>query len=128
MADQEMVQRITAEVAASLKLTEEQRLMASRYAKRAVNKILLFCNREDFPEMLEDTAAQMTEDMLTAELIVSSEKEVSSITRGDTSIAYRDGHNRQKQAIDFMKNYEAALVKFKKLKLPKDEERTGWRE
>ena len=52
-----------------------------RYVKRAINRIKVFCNREDFPEPLEDVAAQIVEDMLKADQVAPTENDVSSITR-----------------------------------------------
>ncbi len=118
--DQELLERITAEVMDSLKMSEAESGTAKRYVKRAVNRILLFCNREDFPEPLEDIAAQIAEDMLKADLVKPSEKEVKSISRGDTSISYKDDSATTKQAVDFMKDYERTLIRYKKPNLPKD--------
>ena len=42
--------------------------------RRAVDKILIYCCREDLPERLEGTAAQIAEDMLKADLLVSTGK------------------------------------------------------
>lgn len=118
--DQERMGRVTAEVMDSLKLAISETNIAERYVKRAVNKILIFCNRTDFPEMLEDTAAQIAEDMIRADMIKAPEKDVASITRGDTSISYKDDSFTRQQSINFMKNYETTLVRYKKPNLPKD--------
>ena len=114
------MERITAEVMDGLKLPESENSTTKRYVKRAVNRILLFCNRTDLPETLEDIAAQIAEDMLKADLVKVSEKEVKSISRGDTSISYKDNSKTTEQAVDFMKNYEKALIRYKKPNLPKD--------
>lgn len=118
--NQELIKRITAEVTDSLKLSDEQSNAAGRYVQRAVNKILIFCNRNDFPEMLEDTAAQIAEDMIRADLLKAPEKEVATITRGDTSISYKDDSAKRQQTVDFMKNYETSLRRYKKPNIPKD--------
>lgn len=111
---------LVAEVMDSMKMSETEERSARRYVKRAVDKILIYCNREDLPERLLSTAAQIAEDMLKADLVKTGEKEVASINRGDTAISYRDGSGNQKATVDFMKNYEKSLNRFKKINLPKD--------
>lgn len=113
-------ERIAAEVMDSLKMAESDERTARRYVRRAVDKILTYCCRDDLPERLEGTAAQMAEDMLKADQVVSGEKEVASITRGSTSISYRDGSSPLRATVDFMKNYEVSLNHFKKMRLPED--------
>ncbi len=108
------------EVMDSMKMSETEARSAKRYVKRAVDKILIYCNREDLPDQLLSTAAQIAEDMLKADLVKAGEKEVESIDRGDTSISYRDGSGNQKATVDFMKDYEKSLNRFKKMNLPKD--------
>ncbi len=111
---------LVAEVMDSMKMSEAEERSARRYVKRAVDKILIYCNREDLPEQLLSTAAQIAEDMLKADQVKKSEKEVASISRGDTAISYRDGSGNQKATVDFMKDYEKSLNRFKKMNLPKD--------
>lgn len=111
---------LVAEVMDSMKMSETEERSARRYVKRAVDKILIYCNREDLPEQLLSTAAQIAEDMLKADLVKTGEKEVASINRGDTAISYRDGSGNQKATVDFMKDYEKSLNRFKKINLPKD--------
>lgn len=111
---------LAAEVTDSMKMSEADDRSVRRYVKRAVDKILIYCNREDLPDQLLSTAAQIAEDMLKADLIKESEKEVASINRGDTAISYRDGSKNQKATVDFMKDYEKSLNRFKKMNLPKD--------
>lgn len=111
---------LVAEVMDSMKMAEAEERSARRYVKRAVDKILIYCNREDLPEQLLSTAAQIAEDMLRADQVKSNEKEVASINRGDTAISYRDGSGNQKATVDFMKDYEKSLNRFKKMNLPKD--------
>lgn len=115
---QEQIKRITAEVMDSLKMQEAEVSTAGRYAKRAVNRILIHCNREDLPELLEDTAALIAEDMIREDLIKLPEKEVVSISRGDTAISYKSDTSR-KQTVDFMRNYETTLNRYRKINLPK---------
>ena len=59
-------------------------------------------------------------DMLKADLLVSTGKETSSVTRGDTTISYRDSSASRSATVDFMKNYETSLNHYKKMNLPKD--------
>lgn len=112
---------LVAEVMDSMKMSEAEERAARRYVRRAVDKILIYCNREDLPEQLLGTAAQVAEDMLKADSVKPSEKEVASINRGDTAISYRDRSGNQEATVDFMKDYEKSLNRFKKINLPKDE-------
>lgn len=104
----------------SMKMSEHEERTARRYIKRAADKILIYCNREDLPEQLLNTAVQISEDMLKADQVKENEKEVASINRGDTAISYRDKSGNQKATVDFMKDYEKSLNRFKKINLPKD--------
>ena len=70
---------LVAEVMDSMKMSETEERSARRYVKRAVDKILIYCNREDLPERLLSTAAQIAEDMLKADLVKTGEKEVARI-------------------------------------------------
>lgn len=117
---EQTLQRITQEVRSNLKLSADMENTAKRYVKRAVNQTLIYCNRQDIPPLLEDTVAQIAEDMLRADGIIQTEQEVSSITRGDTSISYRDKSSSQRETVSFMKNYEKQLIHFKRMKLPED--------
>lgn len=116
----EQEDRLVAEVMDSMKMSETEEQQARRYVKRAVDKILIYCNREDLPEQLLGTAAQIAEDMLKADLVIAGGKEVASINRGDTAISYRDGSASRQATVDFMKDYEKSLNRFKKMNLPKD--------
>lgn len=111
---------LVAEVMDSMQMSEAEERSARRYVKRAVDKILNYCNRDDLPEQLLSTAAQIAEDMLKADAVKTAVKEVASIDRGDTSISYRDSSGNQKVTVDFMKDYEKSLNRFKKMNLPKD--------
>ena len=93
---------------------------AAKLEKKGISRILVFCGREDFPPPLEDVAAQIVEDMLRADQVAPSENDVASVTRGDTSISYRDKANSLKETVAFVKNYESQLIPFKRMKLPKD--------
>ena len=92
----------------------------TRYARCVKLKVLAHCNRNDLPEALESVVAEITEDMLIADGVIKKDDEVSSVSRGDTSISYRDKSSAYQQAVEFMKDYECELVHFKKMKLPKD--------
>lgn len=117
---QEQITRIATEVRQNLKLKDEDFSTAQRYVKRAVNNILIYCNRDDLPEPLEDIAAQIAEDMLKTDSIKVPDKEVTSIGRGDTSISYKDNSQARQQTVNFMKNYERSLNRYRKMNLPKD--------
>ena len=108
----EQENRIVAEVMDNMKMAETEESSARRYVRRAVDKILIYCCREDLPERLEGTAAQIAEDMLKADLLVSTGKE--------TTISYRDPSASRSATVDFMKNYETSLNHYKKMRLPKD--------
>ena len=107
--DQELVSRIAATAKSDLQLPDEQLPTIERYVKRAISRILVFCGREDFPPPLEDVAAQIVEDMLRADQVAPSENDVASVTRGDTSISYRDKANSLKETVAFVKNYDCLL-------------------
>ena len=96
---QEQLSRIAETVQSDLRLADDQLETINRYAKRAVNRILVFCFRRDLPEPLEDVAAQIVEDMLRADQVAPSENDVASVTRGDTSISYRDKANSLKETV-----------------------------
>lgn len=118
--EKEQLERIVAEVLEHPKLSNENESIVTRYVKRAVLQILAHCNRSDLPEALEGVTAQIVEDMLTVDGIIKEDKDISSISRGDTSISYKDGSSAYQNSISFMKNYECQLVHFKKIKLPSD--------
>ena len=55
----EQENRIVAEVMDNMKMAETEESAARRYVRRAVDKILIYCCREDLPERLEGTAAAL---------------------------------------------------------------------
>ena len=118
--EKEQLERIVAEVLEHPKLSNENESIVTRYVKRAALQILAHCNRSDLPEALEGVTAQIVEDMLTVDGIIKEDKDISSISRGDTSVSYKDGSSAYQNSISFMKNYECQLVHFKKIKLPSD--------
>ena len=117
----EQEKRIMAEVMDNLNMSESEERKVRRYVKRAVDKILIYCCSEDLPEQLEGTAAQMAEDLLKADGAVENTGSVASITRGDTTISYREGSASQSGLADFVRNYETSLNHFKKMRLPRDD-------
>ena len=62
---EELISRVAATAQSDLKLPDEQLPTIKRYVKRAINRIKVFCNREDFPEPLEDVAALGSYTVLT---------------------------------------------------------------
>ena len=118
---EEQISRIAQTVQSNLGLPEEQQPLVLRYARRAVNRICIFCSRKDLPEPLEDVAAQMVEDMLRADQAgAGGGNEVSSITRGDTSIHYRDKASAYQNAANFVRDYEKMIIPFRRMKYPKE--------
>ena len=118
---EEQISRIAQTVQSNLGLPEEQQPLVLRYARRAVNRICIFCSRKDLPEPLEDVAAQMVEDMLRADRDgAGGGNEVSSITRGDTSIHYRDKASAYQNAANFVRDYEKMIIPFRRMKYPKE--------
>lgn len=116
---------LVSELMDSMKLSEDQERSARRYVRRAVNKILIYCNRTDLPDQLLNTAVQIAEDMLKVDQVVEEGKEVASINRGDTAITYHVGSEKKQATVDFMKDYEKTLNRFKKMNLPKDRKNDG---
>lgn len=115
----EQLERILKDVMESMKLGESERFQAERCVQRIGNMILIRCNREDIPKILEPVIAQMAEDMLREELNAGGNGKVSSVTRGDTSISYRDDTALTQASARILKDYEAQLRRFKKMNLPK---------
>lgn len=111
---------ITEEVMAALKLQEDKRADVERCVNRIGNMILIRCNREDIPKMLEPVIAQMAEDMLKEAWALGGAGAVSSVTRGDTSITYRDDTALTQASDRIMKDYETQIRRFKKMNLPKE--------
>lgn len=87
-----------------------KRNIIASYTRRAIARILTFCNRADFPEPLELLLIEIVEDMLKSEQLSSVQAEVSSITRGDTAISYRDKSSALTDTVSFMKSYESQLI------------------
>lgn len=119
---EEQISRIARTAQNNLGLPDEQQPVVLRYVRRAVNRIRIFCSRKDLPEPLEDVAAQMAEDMLRADQApASGGNEVSIITRGDTSIHYRDKASAYQNAANFVREYEKFLIPFRRMKYPREQ-------
>jgi len=88
----------------------------------AVTRILASCNRDDLPEALEIVAAQMAEAMLRDDGTLTLPQQVSSVTRGDTSISYRDQSSSAKATRDYLQDYEDILWRYRKPGVPRREE------
>ena len=58
---------IVKDVMEELKLPETDRGQVLRQVRRAVDHILIYCNREDLPGRLFSTVSQMASDMLRAD-------------------------------------------------------------
>ncbi len=117
----EQEERIVKDVMKELKLPETAKGQVERQVRRIADRVLIYCNREDLPERLLSTISQMTTDMLKADGTAEEEKDAASITRGDTSITYRDRSGDRELTVDFVKGYEHVLNRFRKMNLPKDE-------
>lgn len=109
-------EKIKTALKAELKLDDSLDLKLDRLIRQVVNRIIKFCNREDLPTGLEDTVISIVEDMLKADGTIESKQTVSSIGRGNTSISYHDNSKAQGASVDFVKDHESELRKYKKLK------------
>lgn len=118
----EQIQRIALEVLENPKIknSKPETSLVERYVRRCILQVKAHCNRDDLPEALEDVVAQIAEDMMIADGYGILEKDVSSISRGDTSISYRDPKSAYMNATNFMKDYNCQLMHFRKMKLPSD--------
>ena len=121
----EQEERIIKDVMEGLKLPETEKGQVIRQVRRAVDRILIYCNRRDLPEQLLSTVSQMASDMLRAEGHAKEEKDIAGITRGDTSISYRDSSKDRSSTVDFMKDYAHVLNRFRRMNLPRDERAKG---
>lgn len=117
--------KIAADVQQALNLPEDKAPLIQRYTHRAVKRILIYCNRPDLPELLEDTAAQIVEDMLHYDNQAgdnTSDGIISSISRGDTTISYKDRRSSYTETVEFARNYKSLLIPFKRMKIPRNAE------
>lgn len=114
------IERIAADVCLAPNLQADAKAQVPRYVRRAVTAILNSCHRDDLPAQLEGVAAQMAEDLLRADGLIQSQQEVASVSRGDTSISYRD---KGSAASDIVRNYEAQLTRWRRPNIPRPPER-----
>lgn len=117
--------KIAADVQQTLKLPEDKAPLIQRYTRRAVNRILVYCSRPDLPELLEDVAAQIVEDMLHYDNQAgdsAADGVISSISRGDTTISYKDRRSSYTETVEFARNYKSLLIPFKRMKIPRNAE------
>lgn len=117
--DEEQIERIAAEIMAAPKLKNVTEDIAKHYICRVIPEVLIYCNREDVPILMEKVIASIVEDMLQADLVSEPEKRVQSIGRGDTSITYIDSSSLTASAVSFCKNYERQLNQFRKIGHPR---------
>lgn len=122
MMDQ--IQQITNEVKDNLDLSStDSEKIVFRYVKRALSQVKVFCNRTDIPVELEDTIAQIVEDMLRADGVVKLDNDIASVSRGNTSISYTNKQEAYMRTVDFMKDYQAILIHYRKMKVPQRRKR-----
>lgn len=118
----EQIERIAAGIKRAHSLSVADEVMVRRRVQMAVTRILSSCNRDDLPEALEIVAAQMAEDMLRDDTVIETPQQVSSVTRGDTSISYRDKTSHAKATRDYLQDYEDMLWRYRKPGVPRREE------
>lgn len=121
MMDQ--IQQITNEVKDNLDLSSDYDKTVLRYVKRALSQVKVFCNRTDIPVELEDTIAQIVEDMLRADGVVKLDNDIASVSRGNTSISYTNKQEAYMRTVDFMKDYQNILIHYRKMKVPQRRKR-----
>lgn len=116
----EQMERLKLLCKTELKLSDELDFKLERTIRQVISRILDFCNRDDLPAPLEDMVVSIVEDMLKADGTVEVKQEINSISRGDTTIAYRNtGISAVGKALatsDFIKDFESQLIKHKKLR------------
>lgn len=122
MTVHEQIERITADIRRVHILSTDDAEMVRRRVQLSVTRILASCNRDDLPEELEIVAAQMAEDMLRDDTVIETPQQVSSVTRGDTSISYRDKTSNAKATRDYLQDYEDMLWRYRKPGVPRREE------
>lgn len=115
----EQIDRIVLGIKYAYDLSVADETAARRRVLMAVTRILASCNRDDLPEALEIVAAQMAEDMLRDDTVIETPQQVSSVTRGDTSISYRDKTSNAKATRDYLQDYEDMLWRYRKPGVPR---------
>lgn len=118
----EQIDRIVLGIKYAYDLSVADETAARRRVLMAVTRILASCNRDDLPEALEIVAAQMAEAMLRDDGTLTLPQQVSSVTRGDTSISYRDQSSSAKATRDYLQDYEDILWRYRKPGVPRMEE------
>ena len=118
----EQIDRIVLGIKYAYDLSVADETAARRRVLMAVTRILASCNRDDLPEALEIVAAQMAEAMLRDDGTLTLPQQVSSVTRGDTSISYRDQSSSAKATRDYLLDYEDILWRYRKPGVPRREE------
>ena len=118
----EQIDRIELGIKYAYDLSVADETAARRRVLMAVTRILASCNRDDLPEALEIVAAQMAEAMLRDDGTLTLPQQVSSVTRGDTSISYRDQSSSAKATRDYLQDYEDILWRYRKPGVPRREE------
>ncbi len=114
MTKQESNQHVAAEVARTLNNVPGD--LITDYVRRTINFILEFCNRDDMNAQLNDIAYEMALSAMKADGVIKTEKDVKSVTRGDTSISYKDPKHNPFEHIQ--KDYAKRLFKHRRLKVP----------
>ena len=118
----EQIDRIVLGIKYAYDLSVADETAARRRVLMAVTRILASCNRDDLPEALEIVAAQMAEAMLRDDGTLTLPQQVSRVTRGDTSISYRDQSSSAKATRDYLQDYEDILWRYRKPGVPRREE------
>ena len=118
----EQIDRIVLGIKYAYDLSVADETAARRRVLMAVTRILASCNRDDLPEALEIVAAQMAEAMLRDDGTLTLPQQVSSVTRGDTSISYRDQSSSAKATRYYLQDYEDILWRYRKPGVPRREE------
>ena len=118
----EQIDRIVLGIKYAYDLSVADETAARRRVLMAVTRILASCNRDDLPEALEIVAAQMAEAMLRDDGTLTLPQQVSSVTRGDTSISFRDQSSSAKATRDYLQDYEDILWRYRKPGVPRREE------
>lgn len=122
MTVHDQIERITSNIRRVHILSTDDAEMVRRRVQMAVTRILSSCNCDDLPEELEIVAAQMAEDMLRDDTVIETPQQVASVTRGDTSISYRDKTSNAKATRDYLQDYEDILWRYRKPGVPRREE------
>lgn len=90
-------------------------VLIEEYIEEATQRILSYCNINELPNELEFVVIQIVIDLLK-----ENEKQIESITRGDTTIKYvNENYNKLTGAggAEFLKNYIGILNKFRRVRL-----------